>query len=139
MGYVKGQLGKDIEVLMDDSNHSYDEGQYEKSINLLIESWNKLPDDKYGYDESYLIVWSILKIAIQIKDTEIMKQWVDKILYADPERADSGDREMWAGRVAYEIGESDKAKEYFKTAHKKSLGRCFDDDDEKYKQFFINS
>ena len=137
MGYVEGELGKKIQKLMDESNNRYDEGQFRNAIDLLIEAWDILPGDKYEFDESYLIVWGILDIAILIKDIDVMNKWVDKIFHSDPSRGDTGEREMWAGRVAYESGELDKAKEYFKIANKKSCGRCFGDEDKKYKSFFI--
>ena len=41
-------------------------------------------------------------------------------------------------RVVFESGRMDKAKEYFTIANKKSCGRCFEEDDIKYKEFFIN-
>ncbi len=62
-----------------------------------------MPNDKVQYDESFLIIWGILEISIQINEIDIMNQWVDKIFIADPERGDTGEREMWAGRVAYEF------------------------------------
>jgi hypothetical protein len=41
-----------------------------------------------------------------------------------PEIGDTGERELWAGNVAYEIGDLPKAREYFDVANKKSRGRC---------------
>lgn len=122
---------------MDESNIEYDNGDYIKSIDLLIEAWDKLPDDKVQYDESYLIIWGILDIAIKIGNIDIMNQWVDKIFIADPGRGDTGEREMWAGRVAYESNDMDKAKMYFEIANQKSKGRCFGDNDKKYKKLLI--
>jgi len=137
MAYVKGELGKKIEGLMDESFCQYKNSDYEKAINLLIEAWGELPDGKNEYDESYLIVWRILDIAIKAHKIDIMNQWVDKIFYADLERIDSGEREMWAGRVAYESGDMKKAKEYIKIANKKSHGRCFSEKDKKYRELLI--
>lgn len=136
MAYVEGELGKRIKYLMDESNQEYSIKNYDKVIDLLTEAWDMLPNGKNEYDESYLIVWEILSVAIELKKFEVMKQWVDKIFYADPERIDSGEREMWAGRVAYELGNKDKALDYFKIANQKSRGRCFLEGDEEYKKFF---
>ncbi|MBQ2983025.1 MAG: hypothetical protein IJD58_13065 [Lachnospiraceae bacterium] len=133
MAYVEGELGDKIQELMDESNEQYDNGEYKKSIDLLIEAWNELPNDKVQYDESFLIIWGILDIAIHINDIETMNQWVDKIFIADPGRGDTGEREMWAGRVAYESNNIEKAKGYFEIANKKSRGRCFGEEDGKYK------
>lgn len=137
MAYVDGKLGETIQELMDESNIEYDNGDYIKSIDLLIEAWDKLPDDKVQYDESYLIIWGILDIAIKIGNIDIMNQWVDKIFIADPGRGDTGEREMWAGRVAYESNDMDKAKMYFEIANQKSKGRCFGDNDKKYKKLLL--
>lgn len=138
MPYVGGELGKEIEDLMDKSNTKYNEGKYEECMILLKEAYDKIPGDKYKYDESYLIVWDILDLAIKIKDYETMEKWVNHIFYADPERIDSGEREMYAGRVAYELGDKSKAKEYFTIANTKSDGRCFKRDDKKYLEFYID-
>ena len=49
------------------------------------------------------------------------------------------EREMWAGRVAYELGNMTEALEYFKIANIKSKGRCFWERDNKYKDFFMKN
>ncbi len=134
MGYVQGELGKKIEELMDESFHQYKQEKYDEAIQLLADAWEALPDGKNEYDESYLIVWRILDIAVKTHKIDIMNQWVDKIFYADLERMDTGERELWAGKVAYESGDLKKAKEYIKVANKKSHGRCFDEGEEKYRE-----
>lgn len=140
MAYVPGDLGKKIENLMDNSNNEYNKGNYDKAIDLLINAWELLPDDKNQWEESYLIIWRILDVSIRkTGKIDIMNQWVNNIFYADPGRRDTGEREMWAGRVAYESGAKDQALEYFKTANKKSRGRCFWDSDGKYREFLIEN
>lgn len=138
MAYVEGDLGKKINELMDKSNEKFDEGNYKESIELLELAWSCIPGDKNKYDESFLIVWGILDISILIKDTKTMNIWVERIFKADPERVDDGEREMWAGKVAFESENKEKAIYYFDIANKKSKGRCFDsEEDSKYKKFFI--
>jgi hypothetical protein len=106
-------------------------------LTYLKRAWEELPDDKNKYDESYLIVVGILTTSLLIDDHDGLREWVDLIFSADPERIDSGEREMWAGRVAYELGELDKAKKHFKIADKKSRGRCFNlKNDGKYLRFY---
>lgn len=139
MAYVDGDLGRKIQALMDKSDNQYNDGQYIEAIHSLEEAWELLPSEKNEYDESFLIVWGILTTAIQAKNVDAMNKWVDKIFDADPARVDSGEREMWAGRVAYESGNLDQAKEYFTIANKKSRGRCFGNKDMEYKKFFKNS
>ncbi|WP_343338343.1 hypothetical protein TPELB_04850 [Terrisporobacter petrolearius] len=121
MGRSKNKRNKidiEIEKLIMQNYEEFENKNYENTIQLLIEAWDKIPNNKYEHLESYSIVANIF--------------------YAALDRFDSGDRELWAGRVAYEIGEKDKALEYFRVSVKKSEGRCFyDDEDLKYKQFFI--
>ena len=125
-----------VNHLMDESNKKYDMGLYEHAIQCLIEAWDLLPGDKYPYDESYYIIRGILDVSIQIHDEEKMRTWVEHILYADPERIDSGEREMWVGKVACELKEYEKAYDYMSIAHKKSLGRCFYGKNRKYIDFW---
>jgi tetratricopeptide (TPR) repeat protein len=136
MAYVEGEKGTYIQELIDKSNDEFNKGNFEGSVSLLEQSWDKLPDDKVEYDESFIIVWGILNISILSKDTERMKKWVDKIFVADPERGDNGERDLWAGKVAYELGDLSKAREYFEVANKKSRGRCFGTKDGKYLKFY---
>ncbi|PEE34460.1 hypothetical protein CN326_03655 [Bacillus sp. AFS018417] len=135
MAYVTGEKGAYIQGLMDKSNEEFDKGNLEESVFLLEQAWEELPNDKVTYDESFLIIWGILDISILLSDVERMKKWVDKIFVADPERGDTGERELWAGKVAYEVGDFSKAREYLEIANKKSRGRCFSAEDGKYLKF----
>lgn len=58
-------------------------------------------------------------------DTERIKRWVDKIFVADPARGDTGERELWAGKVAFELDDLSKARDYLEKANKKSRGRYY--------------
>ncbi|MGN4864293.1 hypothetical protein [Bacillus cereus] len=135
MAYVAGENGVYIQELMDKSNEEFDKGNLDESVFLLEQAWKELPDDKVIYDESFLIIWGILDISIVLNDVERMKKWADKIFVADPERGDTGERELWAGKVAYEVGDFSKAREYLEIANKKSKGRCFSAEDGKYLKF----
>lgn len=135
MAYVAGENGAYIQELIDKSNEEFDKGNLDESVFLLEQAWKELPDDKVIYDESFLIIWGILDISIVLNDVERMKKWVDKIFVADPERGDTGERELWAGKVAYEVGDFSKAREYLEIANKKSKGRCFSAEDGKYLKF----
>ena len=95
MAYVQGSLGEKISKTMDDAAALFKQGDYQQSIDMFARAWDLLPDSKYSYDESYLIVWRILIVALKANDTAVMKRWVKHIFLADPERADCGEREMW--------------------------------------------
>ena len=95
MAYVQGSLGEKISKTMDDAAALFKQGDYQQSIDMFARAWDLLPDSKYSYDESYLIVWRILIVALKANDTAVMRRWVKHIFLADPERADCGEREMW--------------------------------------------
>lgn len=137
MATVSGELGKTIENLMDQANDEWYKGNYEKCISLYEEAWKEVPEDKNLYKESFMIMIGVLSTSILIKDYNRLRLWNDKIFTVNLERGDYGEREMWAGRVAYELGELPKAKEYFRVADKKSKGRCFSlKNDGKYLKFY---
>jgi hypothetical protein len=135
MPYVEGKLGELINNKMNDSNTEWDRSNFTKSIELLEEAWDLLPSDKISYSESFLIVWGILDVSILINDLDRMNKWVDKVFTSSPQRGDTGERELWAGKVAYETGDLEKAKSYLVLANQKSRGRCFGNKDGKYLRF----
>ena len=138
MAKLSEDLEKKISDILDDINNLYNEKKYTESLKNLYKAWEILPEPKYCYDESYSIVWEILNIAIIIKDRGVLTEWLDKIFLADPERVDSGEREMWAGRVYYALENKEKAYNYFKVANMKSRGRCFWPTDKIYKDFYLS-
>lgn len=126
-----------IQFLMSESVVQYNAGDHDHAISLLVEAWDNLPGDKYHHNECYVIISRILTIALNNKNVPLLNKWIDKLLLASPDRIDSGEREMWVGRVAYESGDYEKALEYFSIANKKSGGRCFWPKDTTYRSFFI--
>jgi tetratricopeptide (TPR) repeat protein len=140
MPFVEGEQGKMIEDLMNKSNEAYKTGDLEESIHFMELAWEELPDSKTPYSESFMIVSILLSMAIKTGDTERLKKWGETILSCSPSRGDFGERECWMGKVEYELGNQEKAMEYFKVAVKKSRGgRCFSDSDEKYRTFYFSS
>lgn len=135
MAYVQGEKGAYIKELMEKSNEEWDNGDLEKSVTLLEQAWDELPDEKVQYNESFLMIRDILHVSIQLGDKARMSKWVDKIFVTDLGRGDTGERDLWAGKVAYELGEFEKARELLETANKKSGGRSFGPKDGKYLKF----
>jgi len=138
MALVEGELGEKIFSLLTDSAIPGIEGRYQEAMDMLIGAWELLPAPKENTDESYLIVASILGLALKNNDVDTLVRWGDKIMITDPERIDVGSREMWVARIAYETGDLEKAFQNMKIAVKKSRGRCFTETDNKYKRFYTN-
>ena len=110
---------------------------FSEELSLLLECWALIPGDKYSYDESYLVAWRVVQLAIETKNIPLMNEWKKHIALADPERADSGHREMLLGKIAYMNNNLQEAKELFLIADKKSEGRCFKPSDSKYRDFML--
>jgi tetratricopeptide (TPR) repeat protein len=66
-----------------------------------------------------------------------MREWVDRIFIANPDRTNFGEREKWKGEVEFELGNFDVAKEFLTIAYKKSGGREFSEEDKKYVDFIF--
>lgn len=70
-----------------------------------------------------------------LSDLENAKKWSEITYTCGLYRPDSGEREFFSGKVAFESGDTAAAKKYFDTANTKSKGRCFEDEDKKYLKF----
>ncbi len=136
MAKLNSPLQEQVESVMDKSNQAFDKENYIESIKLLIDAWELLPQPKGIYDESFHIVLYITEIYLLIGKVNKAKEWSERIYECDLERIDNGQREFLNGKVAFEAGELDKAKELFSIANQKSEGRCFKKGDEKYLKFF---
>lgn len=137
---VQGELRTEIErFLWSEAAVLWNAEKYEELLAKYEVLWEKLPGDKYEYNESYLIAQDILNTAIKLNNIDKMKEWVEKIVYCDPGRGDYGEKECWVGRIAYRLGDFDKALEYFTMASEKAGGDCFEENDGEYLHFFQNN
>lgn len=138
MALVQGSLGDRIEEIRALTRKMISGDDAEKAIVMLEEAWDLLPEGKYEYDESFHIVAYILEAAIKTDNKECLLKWKDRVLLADPERYDCGEKEMWVGRANYVLGDLEGAREFMKIANEKSGGRCFRPKDTEYKKFYFN-
>lgn len=134
MTKLSAEIQREIDELSDKSNDTYDNGDYIKTIELLEQAWNKLPNPKFMYDDSYHIARSIALISLKLDKFEQAKEWAEITKLCDPERQDIGEKEFLLGQVAYESGQLTEAKKYLKIADFKSGGRCFRGQNKKYQQ-----
>lgn len=137
MPCVDGELGKIIDNNYNQCLELLHERKYDEELTLLLETWDLIPNEKYSYDESYLIAWRVVQLAIETNDLLLMNKWKTHITLADPNRADYGEREMWLGKIAYMNNKPHEAKHYFQIADKKSNGRCFNASNLKYKDYML--
>lgn len=110
--------------------------EYDKAKEVLLEAWNLLPEPKLEYDESFHISSYLIDTYINLNDFKEAKKWVKLNSKSNLDRHDAGEREYLAGKVEYELGNHEKAKEYFKVVDEKSKGRIFQQGDVKYYKFY---
>ncbi|AIQ17236.1 hypothetical protein H70357_11655 [Paenibacillus sp. FSL H7-0357] len=138
MATLQSPINEKFESLVSESNEQFNNGNHEDSISLLEEAWNLIPDPKGIYcEESYHLVKDVIATCLIINDLKKAKLWADKIFLTGFDRIDSGDKEFISGKVAFELGDLETAKEFFSIANRKSEGRCFGSPKNiKYLKFF---
>ncbi|MFD5260357.1 hypothetical protein ACFWJC_05980 [Bacillus wiedmannii] len=126
MAILQSHIKEEFESLLEKSNEEFNNGNYNDSIVLLEEAWDIIPDPKGIYcEESYHLVKDIISTCFMVNDLKKAKEWADKIFLTGFARIDSGDKEFIAGKVSFELGDLETAKEFFSIANTKSEGRCF--------------
>ncbi|TKI59748.1 hypothetical protein FC756_20450 [Lysinibacillus mangiferihumi] len=138
MAILHSPIKEEFESLLEKSNEQFNNGQYEDSIVLLEKAWDIIPNPKGIYcEESYHLVKDIIATCFMVNDLIKAKEWAEKIFLTGFARIDSGDKEFIAGKVAFELGDLESAKEFFSIANNKSEGRCFGNPkNTKYLKFF---
>ncbi|SHN76753.1 MULTISPECIES: hypothetical protein [unclassified Paenibacillus] len=138
MADLQSPIKENFEILVKKSDELFNNGNHEESILLLEEAWNLIPDPKGIYcEESYHLVKDIVATSLILNDLKKAKVWADKIFLTGFDRIDSGDKEFISGKVAFELGDLETAKEFFIIANRKSEGRCFGSPkNTKYLKFF---
>lgn len=137
MANLQSPVKEKFEFLVNKSNEQFENGKHNDSIVTLEEAWDLLPEPKGIYsEESFHLVKDIIDTCFVIKNFKKAKEWSDKIYLTGLARKDTGKKEFISGKVAYELGELEIAKEFFIIANKKSEGRCFEDEDTKYLKCF---
>lgn len=138
MAALQSPMKEKFESLVNESNEQFNNGNHEDSILLLEEAWNLIPEPKGIYcEESYHLVKDIVTTCLMKNDLIKAKEWVNKIFLTGFDRIDTGDKEFISGKVAYELGEFETAKEFFRISNRKSEGRCFGSPkNAKYLKFF---
>lgn len=101
------------------------------ALNNIDKGWEELPDDKYNLSESGMVAIMMLEEYLKMGKPELAKKWGD-VLINDKNRPDSGEKELIKGKILFESGKLDEAKEFFKIAFQKSKGRIFSGEPKKY-------
>lgn len=120
---------KEFEDMFFDKKMSYmelfEEGKIEEGIELLKETWQLFTEPKISNDLFYLILEDVINLCINLKKFDVANKYISLLIVAGLNRADGGEKEFIAGKLAYEQGELDIAKELFYVSQLKCKGRLF--------------
>ncbi len=131
--------GRQMEDIFWEAKIEYDDlfkkKQYDIAWEECLKVWEKFPNPKYKEPMSYLWIEDIINHAIETKQFELANKYIGFLFIADLERCDIGDREYLAGKLAFEQGEIELAKQLFRRAYEKEpSGMCFKGkENEKYR------
>lgn len=112
----------------------YTAGEFRAGLEKLELLWAAIPEPKADTPNAYLVVEYGARLSLKEDDLDLAQLWADRAPMFAIKRQDLGEVEFLIGRVAFERGEIEKAKEQFLIAKKKSRGRAFIGEDERYKQ-----
>ncbi|MCM3170966.1 hypothetical protein [Paenibacillus sp. MER 99-2] len=136
MAQLEANIKEKFEVIINESNEQFQNGKQKESIVLLEEAWELIPEPKGIYSESYHLVEDIIDTLFLLQDFNKAYEWSKKIFITGFMRFDTGTKEFISAKAAFELGKFDLARDFFNFAFKKSEGRCFEDEDPKYLEFF---
>jgi hypothetical protein len=112
----------------------YRAGQRAQCLHEVSELWASLPEPKEQVANSYLLVEYGARLSLDVKEYERAMDWARIALRYNGIRNTKGEGEFLLGKVAFELGDMNTARENFRIANKKSLGRVFQGEDPKYKR-----
>lgn len=112
-----------------------------KIENSILRIWKLLPLPKENWTESFRTANSLFVLYLEdLKDFNKARAWLDKLKEIEGKIGYSlGQVLFLEGRLFYEQGEYDKARESFKASVKEGRGfRYFEDEDPKYLDFYTH-
>lgn len=114
----------------------FEEGDVEGALKLLCKVWHWFPEPKVQQDLFYLLIEDFIEICTEAKKFDLANKYISLLFVTGLKRVDDGKREFIAGKLAYEQGEMELAKQLFYIADAKSEGALFrGKENKKYKEF----
>ncbi|WP_409405248.1 hypothetical protein [Priestia megaterium] len=114
------------------SDQSFEQKNYQQSVDLLIKGWKEIPLPKGLYNDTYEVVKDIIDTFIIMNEYESAQSWLTHLYSSGFKRFDDGEKEFISGVIYYELGDLLISKEFFDIASRKSEGRLFEGKDTKY-------
>lgn len=114
----------------------FEEGDVDGALKLLWKVWEWFPEPKVKQDLFYLLIEDFIEICTAAKKFDLANKYISLLFVTGLKRVDDGTREFIAGKLAYEQGEMEVAKQLFYITDTKSDGYLFrGKENKKYKDF----
>ncbi len=128
-----------IDKLSNESYKRYEVGDKETSYRLMEEAWGMYPNPKENWNESY----NTAKYALDdlLKNGEIEKAmiWYTRMVKIHENLGLwIGSFEYYSGKIFFEKKDFKKSLEYFNKMFEIAGHRYFEDENSKYKDFYLN-
>ena len=124
------------------SNKAYDlfeAGEKEKSYQLMEDAWSLYPEPASNWNESYNTARYALDDLLKEGLIERAMIWYNRMTETQNNlNLWEGSYEFYSGKVYFEKGDYKLAVENFRKAFKIGGGRYFEDEDPKYKDFYLH-
>ena len=122
---LSDELENEILDMQDEASLHFKKEEWDEMKKIMFLAWDKLPEPKTKYDQSFWVARMICEAALGEKNIPLAKEWVEIYKIADLERIEGGERFFMEARLAYLEENFDKAKELFHQADQMSKGRLF--------------
>lgn len=141
MKELNGKLSSTLEELVNESSIQYESGNIAKAKDLLVEAFNKIPEPKEEYNESYNYCSYVLNFIIdEGLDANEAEQWLNELIkISETQKIWKGNIDFHKGKVYFELNKYEEAHKAFEVSVKEGKGfRLFEDEDPKYLDFYRN-
>jgi hypothetical protein len=109
-------------------------GDFCTGLKQLWDLWAEIPEPKCDTPNAYLVIEYGVAFSLKSGDLDEAQKWAALAPAFAEKRQDRGEVEFLVGKVAFERGEIEMAREKFFVANIKSKGRIFEGQDKKYKE-----
>ena len=122
-----------FDILME-SEELIKNGDYERGWELIESSISLFPEPKYENDLLYLVVSEMANYALISNNYSIITKYMNILFITGLDRADNGERESLVGKIEYELGHMETAKQLLKVAlaKRKAINYFKGKENEKY-------
>lgn len=125
-----------IDAILWRARAASDASDHEQAADLAMQAWYAVPEPKYGSDRTYMFLFALFRFGrLSARRSELIGiiEGYSKSKYYRP--TEDGPF-FWLGALRFEEGQFDAAFEDLQRAAQMSRGRCFREEDPRYKVFY---